>query len=64
MFEIKPRKIVAPDGYMYRKGDEYVKAIYPLPSQDVSDYELVPVEEYEATLVTEETESEVTSDEA
>ena len=47
MFEIKPRKIVAPDGYMYRKGDEFVKTIYPLPSQDVSDYELVTVEEYE-----------------
>ena len=50
MFERKPRKIVAPDGYMYRKDDEYVKAIYPLPSQDVSGYELVPVEEYESIL--------------
>ena len=64
MFERKPREIAAPDGYMYRKGDEYVKAIYPLQSQDVSDYELVPVEEYEATLVTGETESEVMPDEA
>jgi hypothetical protein len=64
MFERKPRKIVAPDGYIYRKGEMYATVIYPLPSQDVSDYELVPIEEYEATLVTEETESEVMSDEA
>ena len=62
MFERKIRKIVAPDGYMYRKGDEFVKSIYPLPSQDVSDYVLVPVEEYEATLVKED--EEVIPDEA
>jgi hypothetical protein len=54
MFEIKPRKIVAPDGYIYRKGEMYATVIYPLPSQDVSDYELISIEEYEALTAIEE----------
>ena len=62
MFAIKPRKIVAPDGYIYRKGDTYASVIYPLPSQDVSDYELITIEEYEAKKALEE--SEVIPDEA
>lgn len=54
MFEIEPRKVVAPDGYIYRKADTYASVIYPLPSQDVSDYELMTIEEYEALTAIEE----------
>ena len=54
MFERKPRKIVAPDGYIYRKGDEFVKTIYPLPSQSIAEYSLVPIEEYEAVMKAQE----------
>lgn len=56
MFERKPRKIVAPDGYIYRKGDDFARVIYPLPSQSIAEYELVTIEEYEARMVAEEEE--------
>ena len=54
MFEVKPRKVVAPDGYIYHKDGVFASTIYPRPSQDVSDYELMTIEEYEALTAIEE----------
>lgn len=56
MDERKMRKIIAPDGYIYRKGEMYASVIYPLPSQDVSEYELVALEEYEKIMALQESE--------
>lgn len=56
MYEIKERKYIAPDGYLYHKDGRYVDVVYPTPRQSINEYELIPIAEYEARMNAEESE--------
>lgn len=53
MYEIKERKYIAPEGYLYHKDGRYVGVVYPTPRQSINEYELIPIAEYEAKMAKE-----------
>ena len=56
MLEKEKRKYIPPEGKLYYKDGRYIEVVYPLPSQSIAEYELVPIEEYEARMVAEKEE--------
>ena len=53
MYEVKERKYIAPEGYLYHKDGRYVDVVYPTPRQSINEYELIPIAEYEAKMAKE-----------
>ena len=51
--KIKLDEHTAPEGYLYRQGDRYIKTVYLAPNASIDDYELVPIEEYEKHIALE-----------